>query len=602
MYYPSQCIPTLVEIESLLDAQPRTAAPLRISILRNITVESIEPYIRYCSSIIGYRAEVMFGDYDQILQNAILPQPGLLTSETDFVFVFAPLPMLSPSLDSGFPGLCAEEVEAELERLEGYFQAVLRGVRSHTDAPVLWFGLESPAYASLGIADDQQEGQAVAVQSLNARLKSALGGVSAAYFVNTDRCMTRLGIGQYYDLRYWQIARAPYTPMALAELAQESFKFVRAKLGWTKKCLVLDCDNTLWGGILGEDGKDGIKIGTDYPGSAYLDFQKEILGLYQRGVLLALCSKNNEADVLEVLDNHPNMLLRRDHFAAWRINWRDKAANLREIALELNIGIESLVFADDSEFETNLVREFLPQIKTLQLPSESPAKYRWILAASGAFDTPALTQEDTKRSDFYHHERQRRQVLAEATDLNSYYRTLCMKIQVGRADNTSVSRIAQQTQKTNQFNLTTRRYSQADVLRMVEADDWEVFFLRAEDRFGDMGVVGSCICQYNGDDAVIDTMLLSCRALGRGIEVCFLEEVLHLLAERKVSKVLGQYIATKKNAQVAAFYQNNGFVECFGCSGEGRWFGRELSNLGKRRLLHFAVVDSPLGRLEQSTI
>lgn len=597
MHYPTPSLPTLVEIESLLEAQPQDLAPLRISALRNITVEGIEPYLRYLAAAIGCRGEIAFGGYDQILQDAMLPPPGLLAADTDAVLVFAPLAALSPALDTGFVGLAAADAMAELKRLEDYFRAVIRGVRTQTDAPILWYGVESPAYASLGIADDQQEGQVATVQALNARLKRALAEVPGAYFVNADRCLARLGMRQYYDLRYWQMARAPYTRAALAELAQESFKFIRAFRGLNKKCLVLDCDNTLWGGIIGEDGPAGIRIGRDYPGSAYLEFQKEILGLYQRGIILALCSKNNEQDVLDILDRHPDMLLKREHFSAWRINWNDKAANLREIAAELNIGIDSLVFADDSEFEINLVREFLPQVQTLQLPPDRPAEYRWLLAASGAFDAPAVTQEDRKRSELYRLERQRKDALAGATDLDAYYRTLGIEIQIGRADKGAVARVAQQTQKTNQFNLTTRRYSEADVARMAEAADSEVFFLRAGDKFGDMGIVGSCICQCHGDEAVIDTLLLSCRALGRGIETRFLEEVLHLLAARGTRHVYGQYIATAKNAQVADFFQSNGFSTCPARSAEGLWFCRDLAHLGERGLAHFAVVESPLGRL-----
>lgn len=597
MHYPTPSLPTLIEIESLLEAQPQTAEPLKISVLRNITVEGIEPYLRYLSAAIGYRAEVAFGGYDQILQDAMSPPSGLLASDTGIVLVISSLPKLSPALDTGFAGLAAADVETELDRLEAYFKAAIRGIRARTDAPVLWHGVESPAYATLGIADDQQEGQSAAVQSLNSRLKRALAEVPAAYFVNTDRCLARLGIRQYYDLRYWQMARAPYTRAALAELAQECFKFVRALRGRNKKCLVLDCDNTLWGGIIGEDGQGGIKIGADYPGSSYLEFQKEILGLYQRGIILALCSKNNEQDVLDILDRHPDMLLKREHFSAWRINWNDKAASLREIAAELNIGVDSLIFADDSEFEINLVREFLPQVQTLQLPSERPAEYRWILAASGAFDAPSVTQEDKKRSELYRLERERNQTLAGATDLDSYYRTLGIEIQIKRADKASVARVAQQTQKTNQFNLTTRRYSEADIARMAEGEDSEVFFLRASDKFGDMGIVGSCLCQYRDDEAVIDTLLLSCRALGRGIETRFLEEVLHLLAEHGARRVYGQYIATEKNSLVADFYNNNGFAECPRRSCEGQWFSRDLAGLSERQLAHFAVVDSPLGRL-----
>jgi FkbH-like protein len=568
---------------------------LKISILRNITVEAIEPYLLYMAADIGCNGEIRMGGFDQILQDVTLPPIGFLNKETDVVLIFASIAVLSPLIDTGFTSLDDDSIALELERVGNYFRSVIQGVRAHTNAPILWFGIESPPYASLGIADDQQTGQNSSIQSLNIRLKRSLADVHGAYFVNTDRCLARLGVRQYYDIRYWHMARAPYSRTAMAEFAQEAFKFIRAFRGLNKKCLVLDCDNTLWGGILGEDGLNGIKIGSDYPGSAYQDFQKELLALYERGIILALCSKNNEQDVLEVLDQHPDMLLRKHHFSAWRINWNDKATNLRELAEELNIGIDSLVFVDDSEFETSLVSETLPQVKVVLLPVDRPAEYRWIIAASGFFDTPVLTQEDKQRSLLYQIERRRKAVFTQATDLERHLRSLGIEIQIGQLDKTLVARVAQQTQKTNQFNLTTRRYSEADIARMIDEPDSEVYFLRAKDKFGDMGVVGSSICKCHGDEAIVDTFLLSCRALGRGIEARFLEEVLYLLAERGIKKIFGHYISTKKNAQVADFYPKNGFISCEPKSEEGWWFCRELMHLGERRLAHFSAVTSPLG-------
>jgi FkbH-like protein len=599
MYYLKSPQLTIIEIESLLESQPQDMTPLKISVLRNITVEGIEPYLRYQAAAIGCCGRITFGRFDQIPQDVTSTASGLLAPDTDVVLVFTTLATLSPALDSGFTELLAHHIAAELERLEGYFRAVIRGCRARTDAPILWYGFESPVYATLGIADDQREGegQDAAIKAVQSCLKKALAEVPEAYYVNADRCLARLGAGNYYDIRYWHIARAPFTLAALAEVAQEIFKFIRAFRGGVKKCLVLDCDNTLWGGILGEDGSSAINIGPDPLGSAYLDFQREILSLHQRGIILALCSKNNEQDVLDILDHHPDMLLRRKHFAAWRINWNDKAANLCEIAAELNIGTDSLMFVDDSEFEINLVRKLLPQVQVLQLNSNRPAEYRWLLAASGAFDSAVITKEDRERSAFYRSEHQRKEALVGAATLIDYYRTLGIEIQVARADKFAITRVAQQTQKTNQFNLTARRYSATDVMRFLEAAGGEVFVVRARDKFGDMGIIGTCICQCDDDVAVIDTLLLSCRALGRGIESCFLDEVLHLLAARGAKRVYGQYIATAKNSQVASFFQSNGFTICTDFRDEDGWFCRDLRQLGGRKLAHFAVVESPLGRL-----
>lgn len=598
MHHPKSSLPTLVEIERLLEDQTATDPVLKITVLRNVTVEGIEPYLCHLGREMGYRAEVGFGGYDQVLQDALSPCAGLLGADTDVVLLMTHLANLSPMLDTGFAGLNDKQVESELGRLDAYFKTVIEAIRAHSDAPILWHAIEMPVYAALGIADDQCAGQSVALQALNQSLRQALSATAGAYFVNTNRCLARIGANQFYDLRYWQMAKAPYTRAALAELASEDFKFIRAIRGRNRKCLVLDCDNTLWGGVLGEDGLSGIKIGTDHPGAAYLEFQREILGLYQRGIILALCSKNNEQDVLDILDAHPDMLLKREHFSVWRINWNDKATNLREIAAELNIGVDSLVFADDSEFEISLVKELLPQVLTLQLPTERPAEYRWLLAACGAFDSPTLTVEDRQRSALYRLERERKHARAETADLDNYYRTLGIEIEIGRADKLTLARVAQQTQKTNQFNLTTRRYSEADVARLAAAPDSEVFYLRAGDKFGDMGIVGSCICLCRDEEAVIDTLLLSCRALGRGIETRFLDEVLHLLAARGVKHVYGEYLATEKNSQVSDFYEKNWFHPSSNRKGGGTWFERDIGLLAPRALAHFAAVSSPLGRLE----
>jgi FkbH-like protein len=598
MYYQPAPLPTLPEIESAITSQDPNGEPLKITVLRNITVEGIEPYLRYLAADLGFSGEIVFGGYDQILQDALSLSGDLLSEGTGAVFVLSPLPNLSPVLDSGFNGCARGDVTAELDRLEAFFKSVIHAVRAHTDSPILWYGIESPPYAALGIADDQQMGQSAAIQSLNDRLKRVLAEVSGAYFVNTDRCLARLGLNQYYDLRHWYMARAPYTRLALAELALEGFKFIRAIRGFSKKCLVLDCDNTLWGGIVGEDGIGDIEIGNDnYPGVAYLEFQKEIISLYQRGVILALCSKNNEQDVINTLTHNRDMLLKPEHFTAWRINWNNKAANIQEIASELNVGLDSLLFVDDSEFEIDLVRNLLPEIQTLHLPPGRPIEYRWMLAASGAFDTPALTQEDRQRSNLYRAERQRRETLESTNDLESYYQILSIELHIALADSSVAARIAQQTQKTNQFNLTTQRYSEADVHRMISAADFDVFYLRANDKFGDMGIVGTCICQYLGEKAVIDTLLLSCRALGRGIENRFLEEILHLLHSNGVEFVSAQYIRTEKNSQAAEFYLANSFSPSSGKAGAGSWFTRDLAKISARGLAHFSVVESPLGRI-----
>ncbi|MBK7917804.1 MAG: HAD family hydrolase [Chloroflexi bacterium] len=346
----------------------------------------------------------------------------------------------------------------------------------------------------------------------------------------------------------------------MGEIADEVFKFIRVTKGKIKKCLVLDCDNTLWGGIIGEDGLAGIKLGKTYPGSPFYEFQQEILNLHHRGVILALCSKNNEADVWEVFHNHPDMVLKQEHIAAAQINWNDKASNLRQIASDLNIGLDSLVFVDDSEFEVNLVQQNLPEVEVIHLPATKSVHYRDILASYSGFDTLTLTEEDKKRGAMYRAEVTRNKLRQEVTDLASYYQSLEMVAEINFADTFTIPRIAQLTQKTNQFNLTTRRYTEADVTAMVESPSVDIISLRLGDSFGDLGLVGVCILKYDQTWAEIDTFLLSCRALGRMAEDLFLGHVLELVKVREFHLVKGTYLSTRKNAQVKDFYVKQGFT------------------------------------------
>lgn len=581
MFYFDGRWPSIIDIEEQL-SKPAISSldPLRILVLRNVTVESIEPYYRYFASELGFNAEVMFGGFDSFVQESLGSNPELFQGALDVVSIFTPLAVLSASLDAAFAALSTEQLEHEINRINGVFQTVVTGIRKQTDATILWHGLETHAYPELGIYDAQiQNGQYWAVSRLNDGLRQALNAAGNAFFVNTEAVRARLGVKQFYDLRYWHLARAPYSRSGLAELASEDFKFVRSLNGRIKKCLVLDCDNTLWGGVIGEDGVAGIKLGSVSTGTAFVEFQQAILSLFHRGVILALCSKNNELDVWEVFDRHPDMVLKREHIAAYRINWEDKASNLRAIAQELNIGLDSLVFVDDSDFEINLIRQNLPVVQAVQLPKDRPNEYRWILAATAPFDQPYLTDEDRHRGAMYQAQSLRRQDFGEGVDLEAYCRSLEMRVEIGFADALTIPRIAQQTQKTNQFNLTTRRYSEADIVRFSTSPGHQVLWLKLVDKFGDLGIVGSCILECEGKVATIDTLLLSCRALGRDIERVFLHEILGIARLRGARAVWGQFIPTSKNMQVTDFYIKNGFVASGRGGKPGVWSCYDLSKL-----------------------
>jgi FkbH-like protein len=316
-------------------------------------------------------------------------------------------------------------------------------------------------------------------------------------------------------------------------------------------------DNTLWGGILGEDGPDGIKIGGDYPGKAFLYFQKGLLELNKNGVILAVCSKNNEQDVMDLWENNPFLVLRKEHFAAYRINWQDKATNLKELAEELNLGLDSFVFVDDNPSERELIKQLLPMVTVPDFPAqpyELPLFFKKLV--EDYFKVYAITEEDKKKTDQYKANAQRLSFQKSFSDFGDFIRSLDIHLTIASANDYNIPRIAQMTQKTNQFNLTTKRYTDADIKVMIEKGG-RVYCLSVADRFGDNGITGCMI--VNGCE--IDSFLLSCRILGKGIETAFIKKVFQMLHNQGVTELKAKYLPTAKNAQVREFYEKVG-MQC----------------------------------------
>ena len=531
-----------------------------ITVLRNITLEPAEIYWKYLAYKLGYKATVQWGRYDRILDEAIEGKDDLFGPNVNFILVFMKLENLSSGLARNFAGLNDQQIDAEINRTNNYVIEVLERIHQKTQVPILWHGFEIPSYPAGVMCDGQlKKGHASTIGHLNECLKESLQKTSDAYFVSLNRILSRLGHKSYYDSRLWHIGQLPYTLEGLYEIAVEDFKWIRAIKGKNKKCLVLDCDNVLWGGIIGEDGLTGIKLDKTYPGSMYYEFQQEVLNLYHQGILIALCSKNNEEDVFEVFEKHPDMLLKREHIVTAKINWRNKAENLKQIAEDLNLGLDSLVMIEDSPFEAGLIRRFLPEVEVLEFNAEKPFEYRNILASCGLFETLISSKEDQARTRMYQTETRRKEIKREAVSLEDYYKTLEMELAIHLADDFSVPRLAQLTQRTNQFNFTTRRYTESDVRKFQKDSLADILYIRLKDKFGDSGIVGVCILKYKDQKAVIDTFLLSCRVLGRAVEKVFLKQAFCLAQKKECTSVIGEYYPTPKNVQVKDFYPSQGF-------------------------------------------
>jgi len=544
------------------NSQQTGRPPLKVAVLRNFTVEPLLPVLAGEIFRAGFHPAFYTGDFDAVQADVLNPASPLYAFEPDFIIVAQWLETLSPALTTAFVSTPAEQVAAEADRVRGHLREILAALRASSRAPVLINNFPLPAEPTLGILDAQSAAyQTNTVLQLNAGLLAAAQEQSDVFVVDFMRVFAAHGSASLVDERHWQIARAPLSQKALVPLGTEYVKFIRALRGKARKCLVLDCDNTLWGGIVGEDGLAGIKLGPTYPGSCFVALQREILNLHDRGVILALCSKNNEADVLEVLRDHPDSVLKEEHFAARQINWDDKVTNLRRIAAELNIGLDSLVFVDDNPFEADYVREQLPEVAVVALPPKAYASYRSLLSRPGYFDTLSFTAEDRRKTAMYGENRARKELESASGSLEEYLAKLGIEVEIGPPSEVDVPRVAQLTQKTNQFNLTTRRYTEGDIRAFAAASDSDVFALKVRDRVADLGLVGVAVVTYDGTTAAIDSFLLSCRAIGRGVEDALLATVARHAAQAKgAERIVGTYAPTSKNAMVRDFYARHGFA------------------------------------------
>jgi FkbH-like protein len=415
-----------------------------------------------------------------------------------------------------------------------------------------------------------EDSQTLAIRRLNARLVESARALPGLYIEDVDRLAAQIGQNRWCDVRMWHLARAPLSGHALPALASSHAAFINASCGPRRKCLVVDLDDTLWGGVLGEQGMHGIALGHTYPGNAFRRFQQAVLGLSRRGVLLAINSKNNPDEVLEVLESHPDMVLRAHHFSAMQINWRDKADNMLEIAEALGIGLDSLVFFDDSPAECAAMRRLRPEILTIQAPRDV-LNYPGALARSCAFERLSITGEDRRRGQMYRDEVQREQHRASATSVGAFLESLQMAAEIRPVDRFSLPRAVELTQKTNQFNLTTRRYGAAEMAQAADGGNRAAFSLRLVDRFGDHGIVGLAVVRIDENAAAIETFLLSCRVIGRSAETALLAFLVEWARSRRLERLEGEFIPTRKNAPAADFYARHGFAPAGQTSSGTRW-------------------------------
>ena len=533
---------------------------VRVSMLSSFTAEVLRPYLVVEGARLGLHILPHFCPFNQIEIQALDPMSDLYQSQPDVIVVALRLEEVAPNLVWRYVALSRTEVEAELSKLQARLQSLLSQIRQHSNATVLMLNYAIPTVLDAGLADAGLElSQSSAMGRANDMVASVCREQSDAYVFDYARLVAEHGQSRWYDAKLFYTARIPFSLEGQIRFGERLARYVRAVLYPPCKCLVLDLDNTLWGGVLGEDGIGGIALGEDYPGNVYKQFQRRLLSLHDQGILLAIASKNNEADVIEALAHHPDMLLKLPDFAATQIHWGDKASSLKAIAAQLNIGLDALVFFDDSPVERAWVRQSLPEVTVIDVPSD-PLHYIAALEASSVCDRLVISDDDRRRADMMQQSRQRAQLCAQAESVEDFLRDLAMTATVGQLGPMTLPRIVQLLAKTNQFNLTTRRHTGAQLQVLVEQQRGIVLWMRLRDRFGDNGLIGIAIgVPESREQWRVDSFLLSCRVIGRQAETVLLGALAQHAFEQGCKTLVGEYIPTAKNGQVADFYASYGF-------------------------------------------
>ena len=460
-----------------------------------------------------------------------------------------------------------EIIVKEIENYGNLLEFVLKNIEPNK--PVFAFSMQA-IYNINYQTDNNIVNEAVI--NYNRKIKELSAIYRNLKIIDLSDFLNRFSQEQLIDWKFYYLSQMPLNPKLATEFNIWFKRQIEIAELQRKKCIVLDLDNTLWEGILGEDGAEGIKIGETYPGNCYLFFQQYLFELYKNGVILTVCSKNNEKDVLELWQNNQYLKIRREQLATYRINWNNKADNIREIAEELNIGLESMVFIDDNPTERELVRQLLPQVCVPDFPAKPYLFPDFIKKLTdNYFSIYQLTQEDIAKTQQYRENAERKQFQSSFTNFNEYLQSLEIELSIEQINEQNITRLAQLTQKTNQFNLTTQRYTETDIRNFVEKGAY-IYGLRVKDRFGDNGLTGLIIItNYQlritnelTNFSEIDTFLLSCRILGKNIETVFMQYILTKLKAQGIENVKAKFIKTLKNGQVENFYEKLEFeVENF---------------------------------------
>ena len=526
--------------------------------MSNANLELISPALVASAVRHGIALECFGSAYGQIIQTVLNPRSSIYQAHPDAVLLAVDYRGLPLTASVGRADVSQSTIGVVAEHL----RTIRDAIHDNSDAVCIFQTLAAPPETVFGSIERQIPGTIrFLVDATNKLIVESVAG-DGDVVLDVASIAETVGLSEWHCPRQWNLAKLPFSETYLPMYADHVGRLIGALKGKSRRCLILDLDNTLWGGVIGDDGLDGIKITQGDPsGEAHLSLQRYILGLRDRGIVLAVSSKNEDDTARMPFRHHPEMVLRENHFAIFQANWNDKATNIVAIAEELSLGLDSMVLLDDNPAERELVRRMLPQVAVPELPDE-PALYARTLAAAGYFECVSFSMEDARRADFYEDNARRVVLKQQAGDLESYLLSLDMEITFQPFDETGRKRITQLINKSNQFNLTTRRYSESEVARLECDPNCFNLQVRLSDIFGDNGMICVVICRQNvPEEWEIDSWLMSCRVLGRQVEPMVLRELIASARERGISRLVGRYVPTERNLIVADHYPKLGFSQ-----------------------------------------
>ena len=536
---------------------------LRVAFLANSTINGFEETMRVKCFQKGIDCITYVADYNQYNQEILNQDSRLYQFKPDITFLILDTRHVLGDHFFSWHKVSHDEKSKFVERSINEIKKLCNTFEENLETKLVITSLQIPSYSSYGINESREiRGLKEIVHEINNELLDEFGrhNVSPKIFIyDFNEFIMKFGEKNIFNYKQFFSGDIKISTEYVPKFVNELMGYIYAITGTTKKCIVLDLDNTLWGGIIGEDGFDNIKLGDNPIGRSFVEFQKRLLGLNQRGIILAINSKNNFDDAIEVIQKHPNMILSEDNFASVKINWDDKVLNLQKISEELNIGLDSIVFFDDDPINQEYVKDSLPDVLVVDLPKDS-SRYAQIITEMKEFDVLKITEEDTKRGDMYLDQKKRKELENKVGDFNEFLKQMNIEVTVQKANSFSIPRIAQLTLKTNQFNLTTRRYQEEEVSKFSSSDDKIVECVEVSDKFGNNGITGTYIIEKKSDEEwVVDTFLLSCRIMGRGVEEIMMNQIIENAKLSGIKRIKGEFIPTAKNKPAENFYEELGF-------------------------------------------